>query len=77
MTKTFASILRRQMIYAVTLGNIKSWSDVKKKFLHHLFENDIEIMIHTLLANKQKENKTVKNFVEYFQEMSLRCPHDM
>lgn len=56
MIKIFASILRGPM-FTWFMQTIKTWSDVQREFLDCLFEDDIEIYVHSLLAIKQKERR--------------------
>jgi len=58
-------------------GSIKTWADLEKLFLAHFFEDNIEILVPTLLATKQNKEESIKTFVERFQSRVLRCPSGM
>jgi len=55
-------------------SSIKIWADLEKFFLTHFFEDDIEILVPTLLAAKQKKGESIKTFVERFRSMALVVP---
>lgn len=63
------------MVHVVAPETINTWSDVEKEFLHRFLEDDIEISVHSLLAHKQREDETVKGFIDHFREMLMRCLH--
>ena len=50
--------------------SIKIWADPEKLFLAHLFKDDTEISVPTLLATKQKKEESIKTYVERFQSMA-------
>jgi len=52
----------------------KIWIDREKLFLAHLFEDNLEISVLTLLGVKQKKGESIKIFIERFRSMALHCP---
>ena len=58
-------------------GSIKNWGDLEKLFLARFFEDDLEIIVPTLLMMRQRKGEPVKTFVKRFQNMILRCPSGM
>ena len=53
-------------------GSIKNWGNLEKLFLTRFFEDDLEIIMPTLLAMRQQKGESVKAFMERFQNMTLR-----
>ena len=45
------------------VGSIKTWTDLEKVFIVHLFEDDIEISVPTLLAAKQKKEESLSRLL--------------
>lgn len=55
------------------LGSINSWTDLEARFLSHFYEDNIEGSMPTLIKEKQRKGKEVKDFVKRFRNLSLRC----
>lgn len=53
------------MAQAVATRTIRIWFNVEKEFLVRFFTDEIEFLVHYLLATKQKDDKKVKSFVEH------------
>jgi len=58
----------------LSIGSIKIWADLEKLFLACFFEDDIEILVPTLLAAKQKKGEFIKTIAKRFRSMALHCP---
>jgi hypothetical protein len=47
-------------------GSIKRWADMEKMFLARFFDDDTDVSISTLLAEKQKKGESISDFVKRF-----------
>jgi len=61
----------------LSTGSIMNWADLEKLFLARFFEDDTKLSVPTLIATKQKKEKSIKAFVERFWNLVLRCASDM
>lgn len=77
MTKKFSSTLQGPVFTCfmqLPAETIKALYNVKRGFLSHFFKDDTEILVHSFLATKQKEDEMVKSFIEH---ILMWCPHSM
>jgi len=65
------------MAHKTSASSIMTLAYLKKLFLAHFFEDNIDISMPTLLAAKQKKGESIKTFIERFKSMALRCPSSM
>ena len=50
----------------LSAGSIMNLADLEKLFLARFFEDDTKLSVPTLLATKQKKEKSIKAFVKRF-----------
>jgi len=65
------------MVHETSCRFDQKWDNLKKLFLARFFKDDTKTSVPTLLAPKQKKEKSIKTFVERFQSMVLCCPSGM
>ena len=56
---------------------IKTWVNLEYLFLIHVFKDDVEVAVPTLLTTKKKKKESIKAFVERFRRMALHSPSGM
>lgn len=57
-------------------GSITCWDDLGL-FLSRFFKEELDVNMHTLLLTKQREGQIVKDFVERFQDLTMRSRSGM
>jgi len=58
-------------------GSINSWIDLETQLLSRLYEDDTEVSMNKLLSTMQKKDKSVRDYIERFRNLSLMCPAGM
>jgi len=58
-------------------NSIKTWLDLKNRFLSPFYEDDTEVTMDKLLSTLQKGGESVRDYIERFRNLSLMCPAGM
>lgn len=53
------------------------WANLEARFLTRFYEDDTKVSMPILIEGKQKKIKAVKDFIEWFRNLFLRCPKEM
>jgi len=58
-------------------GSVNFWIDLETRFFSHFYEDDTEVTIDKLLSTIQRKGESVRDYIEWFRNLSLMCPVGM
>lgn len=80
LTRHFANTLKGptfEWFSKLSQDSMHSCEDLEKLFLARFFEDESEVSIPILINTKQRDNESVKDFIERFRALALRSPGGM
>jgi len=58
-------------------GSVNSWIDLETRFPSRFYEDDTELTMEKLLSIVQRKGESVRDYIEWFRNLSLMCPAGM